>query len=116
MKRLMLVVLALTIPAVALVAQTKTPRTVKRAQPPAKLKSDVFYADAFKEGLVGERPADFGKAGAVATAGAAASSAPPGGSGSTAGGGAAGTGWSAMISPGTIEDSIKGLKQQVDKE
>jgi cytochrome c556 len=113
------VILGIAFP-VLLAAQTKVPRTIKRAQPPAKLKSDVFYADAFKEGLVGERPADLGKAGA--TAGAVPSSAPAAGSGTVAmgggaaSGGAAASGWSALISPATIEDNIKGLKQQVDKE
>src|SRR6185436_17006777 len=97
--------------------QTKSSKTGKRAQPPAKLKSDVLYADAFKEGLVGERPADLGKAAALASGGAAPSSAPPTGSGTTgASSGPSGSGWSALISPGTIEDGIKALKQQVDKE
>lgn len=115
MRRLMLVILGISFP-MLLIAQTKVPRTVKRAQPPAKLKSDVFYADAFKEGLVGERPADLGKAGAVA-AGGTQSSAPAAGSGTVAAsGGAPGSGWSALISPATIEDNIKSLKQQVDKE
>jgi cytochrome c556 len=115
MKRIVILLLGVAIPTISLLAQTRVPRTVKRAQPPAKLKSDVFYSDAFKEGLVGERPADLGKA--VVASGANQSSAPPTGSGTdSADGGAAGNGWSSVISPTTIEDNIKGLKQQVDKE
>lgn len=117
MRRFILGIFVVAIPALVVVAQTKAPKTVKRAQPPAKLKSDLFYADAFKEGLVGERPADLGKAGAVAAAGPAPLSAPATGSGESGSiGGAAGSGWSALISPATIEDNIKSLKQQVDKE
>jgi hypothetical protein len=115
MKQFLIVLLSVAMPTIAVLAQTRTPRTVKRAQPPANLKSDVFYADAFKEGLVGERPADLGKAGAVASSGAAASNAPSAGSG-TEGGTASAMGWSTLISPATIEDNIKSLKQQVDKE
>jgi hypothetical protein len=109
MRRIILVVLLAALPAF-LLAQTKAPKTVKRAQPP-KLKSDTFYADAFKEGLVGERPADLGKAASV-VAGGGASSVPAAGSGAVAAGG----GWSGLISAVTIEDAIKTLKQQVDKE
>src|SRR5437764_15463723 len=66
MRRVLIGPAAVVFVATALNAQTKTPKTVRRAQPPppAKLKSDLFYADAFKEGLVGERPADLGKAAA----------------------------------------------------
>jgi cytochrome c556 len=116
MRRFIVGIFVIAIPALVVVGQTKAPKTVKRAQPPAKLKSDLFYADAFKEGLVGERPADLG-AGAVASGATAGSSAPlSGSSASSSSGGAAGSGWSALISPGTIEDNIKSLKQQVDKE
>jgi hypothetical protein len=112
--RLLLASLLVTVPSVAVVAQTKAPKSFKRVQPPKTIKTDTFYADAFKEGLVGERPADLNKAAAVATSpvGAAPSSAPPAGSSPPAAGG----GWSALISAGTIEDTIKSLKQQVDKE
>src|SRR5207253_5131979 len=88
-----------------LFAQTKAPKAVKRVQPPKFSKTDPFYADAFKEGLVGERPADLGKAAAVATGSTVAnSSAPAAGSGGPA---ASGAGWSRLISATTIEDSIK---------
>jgi hypothetical protein len=105
--------------ATVLTAQTKGPKTARRAQPPppTKLKSDLFFADAFKEGLVGERPADLGKA-AAASGGNVATSVPSGsssaGSGSAAP--AAAGNWSGLISAGTIEDTIKSLKQQVDKD
>lgn len=91
--------------------QAKGPKAVKRAQPPKASKSEVFYADAFKEGLVGERPADLGKPMAP-TGNQAATSASIEGSGATQSAG----GWSALISPATIEDSIKALKLQVDQE
>jgi hypothetical protein len=100
------------VPAV-LWAQTKAAKTYKRAQPPKFTTSDPFFADAFKEGLVGERPADLGKAGGptIAASSASPSSAPAAGSASTPGG----SGWSSLISAATIEDTIKALKQQVDK-
>lgn len=100
--------------ALAVVAQTKAPKTYKRAPPPKFNKTDPFYADAFKEGLVGDRPADLGKAAATTTiAGSGTStSAPPAGSGADSASG----NWSALISAATIEDTIKGLKQQVDKD
>jgi hypothetical protein len=121
MRRLLVAAAILSFPLAVAWAQTTAPKTVKRAQP-GKLRNDIFYADAFKEGLVGERPADLGKAGAVAAAGpassapAAGSSAASGPAGSSAASGPAGSGWSALISPGTIEDGIKGLRLQVDKE
>ncbi len=93
------------------VAQTKAPKTAKRAKPPepAKLKSDRFYADAFKEGLVGERPADLSKP--VGVAAIAGTSAPAAGSSAAS----PGSGWSSLISAATIEDMIKSFKLQVDK-
>lgn len=97
----------------ALFAQGKGPKTVKRAEPPkfdAGVKGN-FFTDAFKEGLVGERPADLNKA--------VASSGPKVGPGpATTGGGdsgaSSGTGWSSVISGQTIEDEIKALKKNVD--
>jgi hypothetical protein len=104
--------LAASLPGLVLLGQTKSPKTVKRAQRPKFTKNDPFFADAFTEGLVGSRPADLGKAAGVATGPSPSSSAPVVGSG----GEAAGSGWSALISAATIEDTIKTLKQQVDKE
>lgn len=90
-------------------AQQKPPKSVTRAKPPTFPASDAtFYADAFRDGLVGDRPADLSK---VVTA------APAGGGGApaaSAGGATSGTGWSALISPTTIEDEIKSLKLVID--
>jgi hypothetical protein len=92
-------------------AQTRT-KVVKRAQPPKFDRTDAFYADAFKEGLVGERPADLSQAvAAAATSGAASPSPAPTGS-SPASPGAV---WSALISATTIEDEVKSLKLSVDQ-
>lgn len=111
MRRSAVLLLAvLVLPALAVVAQTKATK-VKRAQPPKFAKSDTFYADAFKEGLVGERPANLGQAAAASVPnGKSASSAPAAGSG----GGLSGSGWAALISATTIEDEIKGIKLLVD--
>jgi len=109
-----LAAVALAVSSLAAVAQTKSTKPVKRAVPPKFTKSDTFYADAFKEGLVGERPANLGQAAAPGTTGAAGgSSAPASGGGVPAG---AGGGWSSLISAATIEDTIKSVKQQVDQE
>jgi cytochrome c556 len=114
MRRIIVAILLVAFPAALLLAQAKAPKSVKRAQPPKFGKTDTFYADAFKEGLVGERPADLNKAAAVAATGGSGtpSSALAAGSSAIPTGG----GWSGLISAGTIEDTIKGLKQQVDKE
>jgi hypothetical protein len=111
MRRLLIIpMLIALLPSVVLLGQSKAPKTVKRAQRPKFTKNDPFYADAFAEGLVGARPADLGKAAASA---GPANSVPAALSG---GGGSVGSGWSALISGATIEDTIKSLKQQVDKE
>jgi cytochrome c556 len=96
-------------------AQTKAPKTVRRAQPPKFDKlGPNFFPDAFKEGLSGERPGNLGQA---------IVNAPTPGSGNTGGssntaaastGGVAGSGWAAIISSGTLEDIIKKMKLQVD--
>jgi len=94
-------------------AQTKGAKTVRRALPPKFERTEgTFYADAFKEGLVGERPANLGQAAAAVAGGT--SSAPAGGSSS--GGGLAGSGWGAIISGTAIEDEIKAMKLQIDSE
>lgn len=103
----------LLVSAAALFAQGKGPRTVKRAQPPKfdNAVKDTFFADAFKEALVGERPADLNKA--VASSGPKVGPGPatPAGDG---GGASSGTGWSSLISSSTIEDEIKALRKNVD--
>lgn len=114
MRRTIAVLLCLLValPALVVFGQTKAGKT-KRAQPPKLTKTDTFYADAFKEGLVGERPANLSQAGAVASGtpgnSGAPSSAPAAGSG-----GVAGSGWAGLISASTIEDEIKTIKLQVD--
>jgi cytochrome c556 len=110
MRRIFVALLLIPLSAAFVFAQTKASKPAKRAAlpKPSKLKSDTFYADAFKEGLVGERPADLSKPVVAATG--AATSAPAVGSSA-----AAGSGWSSMISATTIEDTIKSLKLQVDK-
>ena len=93
-----------------LVADTKG-KPARRALPPKFDKpGDIFYRDAFQEALVGERPADLGKAVAKAASPGAAPAAPE----ST--GGLAGSGWSAIISAATIEDEIKSLKNVLDQD
>jgi hypothetical protein len=89
-------------------------KSVKRAQPPKfERKGDVFYADAFKDGLTGERPPDLGKAAPTVTAGPAGGSPTPA---TNVGGGVAGSGWSAIISGQTVEDEVKELKKLIDAE
>lgn len=91
-------------------AQTKGAKKIRRVQlPKLAAEPDVFFADAFKEALVGERPADLGKS-VAATSGAPAGGNTP----AASAGGAAGTGWSAVISAQTIEDEIKAIKLKVD--
>jgi len=107
------IMLTLVVPGLMAVAQTKSTKSTRRAQPPKFTnKSETFFPDAFKEALVGERPADLGKPAAAAVA-TATSTVPAGGAAADSGGGG---GWSRLISAGTIEDTIKGLKLQVDKE
>src|SRR5688572_27699102 len=95
-------IIALILPALVVMAQTKGPKVVKRAQPPKFSKADNFYADAFKEGLVGERPGNLNQAASTAAAGPMA---PGSATGSDSGtGGVAGSGWAAVISGPTIEN------------
>lgn len=113
MRRFLVAVLTISVTGsgLAVLAQTKA-QPAKRAQPRKFTKSDTFYADAFKEGLVGERPANLSQSTPPVTAAAGSTSVPAAGSGSPAKGG----GWSTLISAATIEDTIKAVKQQVDQE
>jgi len=113
MRRIPILTIALiaALPALAIVAQTKAPKA-KRAAPPKFSKTEPFYTDAFKEALVGERPADLSKAAPVAASGSSARTSAV----AASTGPAAGSGWSRLISATTIEDTIKSLKLQVDKE
>lgn len=96
-------------------AQTKAPKTVRRAEPPKFDKPNPnFFADAFKDGLTGDRPGNLGQPGTAVVNNP--------GTGNTGGsttapastGGIAGSGWAAIISASTLEDQIKSLKLQVD--
>jgi cytochrome c556 len=96
-------------------AQTKAPKTVRRAQPPKFDKPNSnFFADAFKEGLAGERPATLGQPGTAIARNV------PGGntnvvpSAPANTGGVEGSGWAAIISASTLEDIVKSMKLQVD--
>lgn len=108
------IVVTLLVPSLSW-GQGKPPATYKRAPLPKFKRSDPFYSNAFEEGLVGQRPANLGtpaatQRGAIAPSSVAASV------GSQPAAAAAGSGWSALISATTIEDAIKSLKLQIDKE
>lgn len=95
-------------------AQTKAPKTMRRAQPPKFEKpGQNFFADAFKEGLQGERPGNLGQA-VVAASPTVGGNAPANSGAPAATGGVAGSGWAAVISAATLEDIIKKMKTQVD--
>lgn len=93
-------------------AQDRTKVPAKRIAPPkfnpAEV-SQVFFPDVFSK-LQGERPAS-PTANAAAAPGATATVTP--GSAPAVAGGAGG--WSKLISSGTIEDEIKSIKLEVDK-
>lgn len=93
-------------------AQTKgSSKRVRRVQlPKLATDTDVFFNDAFKEALVGERPADLGKSAAVVKSNPGGNAGTP--AATTGGGG--GAGWAAIISSQAIEDEIKALKLKVD--
>ena len=94
-------------------AQIKGKKPVKRAEPPkVEHRPEIFFADAFKEGLSGPRPANLSQ-GAKAVAGTPGSSSTPS-IGSSATADASGAGWSAIISAAAIEDEIKAYKLLVD--
>jgi hypothetical protein len=89
-------------------AQPK-PRVVERAKRPQFSERDwegVYFQDLFREGLVGPRPQHFGAKPPVAVA-------QPSNDNGPAPGGAADS-WSALISPGAIEDEIKRLHLELD--
>ncbi len=93
-------------------AQDRTKSPAKRATPPkfnSAEVSQVFFPDVFSK-LQGARPAT-PTANAAPSSGATATVTP--GGATTASGGAGG--WSKLISSGTIEDEIKAIKLEVDK-
>ena len=106
----------LTAIAIAFVGHLKSaPRGgYKRIKPDtSKVDSSPFFKDVFREGLVGDRPANLG------------SPAPPpmnipptgGGNNPPSGGGESGSDiWSPIVSAQTIEDEIKRTKLELDKD
>jgi cytochrome c556 len=97
-------------------AQTKAPKTVRRAAPPKFDKpSQNFFADAFKEGLQGDRPGNLGQTGPAVTAVAGNNTPAATNSAPAPSGGVAGSGWAAVISGATLEDLVKSMKLQVDQ-
>ena len=99
-------------------AQAPKNKTVKRAAPPkfdSKETSGIFFADAFKDGLSGERPADLGKAPSK-VAGTPGTTPMPAVGNTPASTGAGVFAWSKLISPATIEDEVKAIKLDVDKD
>ncbi|MFO0870076.1 MAG: cytochrome c [Pirellulales bacterium] len=97
-------------------AQTKGGKSVKRAATPKFSASDikgVYFEDVFDgKVLAGERPANLG---AVASGGSKSSGAPASAGDGGAANDNAGSGWSKMVAPTTLEDEIKAIKLQVDK-
>ena len=93
-------------------------KTYKRVKPDtSKVNTGgIFFNDIFREGLVGDRPASLGSgAGNVASGG--------GNTGGNVGGSdplpmpvAGGNGWAALISATTLEDEIKRIKLELDKD
>lgn len=107
--------LVLCLPGVLLIAQKRGKKPVRRAQTPEfnQAANNVFYADLFGDGspLSGERPANTGAAPApMATNNGGGTTPAP----SASGGGV--FAWGKIISPTTIEDEIKALKLELDKD
>ena len=106
-----LIVLAIGFTAGAVCAQDKPQpkRLIERAKRPTFSERDwdgVYFENLFEQGLVGSRPADFGKSRAVKpTAEPAVSAAEPEKSGA---------GWSQLISSQAIEDEIKKTHLELD--
>ncbi|MFO0883597.1 MAG: hypothetical protein U0894_05315 [Pirellulales bacterium] len=93
-------------------AQTKGGKRVRRVQlPKLATDTDVFFNDAFKEALVGERPADLGKSAAVVKSNPGGNAGTPA---ATSGGGGQARAGRLIISSQAIEDEIKALKLKVD--
>src|SRR5690349_14327875 len=89
-------------------AQTKGGKSFKRAQPPKFDKpNNNFFADAFKEGLQGDRPGNLGQGGPAVTAVATNNKGPSSPSAPAApAGGLAGSGWAGVISGPTLESIV----------
>ena len=101
-------------------AQAPKGKTVRRAAPPkfdSSATANIFFADAFKDGLSGERPANLGKAPAKIAGSTGTPSTTPSVGGTPASTSSGGIyAWSKLISPTAIEDEVKALKLDVDKD
>lgn len=89
------------------------PKTIRRARPPEFDEQDVagiFFRDVFSEALSGERPANFGQppSAAPSSSGGTPSVAQPSGGGLYP--------WKSVISATAIEDEVKAIKIDLDKE
>jgi hypothetical protein len=87
----------------------------RRAKAPkfsARDVTDTFFGDVFSEALKGSRPANLGSSGPPMVAGNPTVGGEPGGN---AGSGDV-AGWQEIISPTTIEDELKRIKLDIDKE
>lgn len=108
--------------ALAVVARVESApkKTYKRVKPDtSKVNTGgIFFGDIFGEGLVGDRPATLGS-GAGNVAGTGGNT---GGNTSSPGGetspmpSAGGSGWSGIVSATTLEDEIKRIKLELDKD
>ena len=85
-----------------LLAQSKPVRA--RLPSPESLKTDIFFQDAFAEGLRGARPAKLGMSSAVNASRVAAKPEAP-----------AGFQWSTVVSARTLEDEVKSLQIQLQQ-
>ncbi len=86
------------------------PMRIKRAKRPVFTERDwdgIYFRDLLKEGLVGERPTDTRPKAAPVNPMVDNSGA------DSEGPAAAGDGWSAIIAPGTLENEIKRLEQEL---
>lgn len=112
------VLLVATTTVVLAQAPAKRP-TVKRAAPPKYTPEEtkgVFFENIFDgKVLTGDRPQSFAAGKASGGGGGAAVATASGGNAGAAGGGPVGA-WSKIATAGSIEDEIKSIKLQVDKD
>jgi len=103
--------------AVAVVGQSRSASKPRRATPPefnAGQTAGTFFQDVFSEGLVGTRPDNLGDKPTVTPQPGGGSPTGPGPSGGGPQGGL--YAWSKIIPATVIEDEIKSIKLQVDKD
>ena len=98
------------------VAQTNADKP-KRARPPRadSFPTGIFFKDAFREGLVGSRPATLGIAASTGADGKRSSNSSAAGTnaGTNSPGKTGGQRWSDLVSARTLEDEVKLLQMQV---